>query len=116
MSERGSFTTEYIYNDSDYEIVRQCLEKNRNKYLCCSPPAYWTRGDNTFLMPIVSGKVGGMSPSFDETENVAQRLDGIKTEETIRVVVMCDSGDVFLLVKTPDGEVKKELLEAADGE
>lgn len=109
MSERGSFTTEYIYRDSDYEIIRSCFEKDRNKYLCCAPPAYWQDGDEIYYMKIVSGKVGGMYPS-DECNIIVDCLEFVKTETTIKVVVMCDSGDIFLITKSPDGEVDSELL------
>ena len=115
MSERGSFTTQYIYNDEDYEIVRKALD-TKSKYRCIGDPAKWSKGKTTFSMPIVSGKVGGMCGG-DEWEEIYDAFYGLKTETPISAVVMCENGLLALVAKTPEGEcgvfqlnIVKELL------
>lgn len=100
MSERASFTTEYIYNDEDYKIIREALDK-KGKYLCISPPATWSNEDETFEMPIVSGKVGELTEGW-EYKTIIECLKYVKTKHMIRIVVMCDCGDIYLLCKEPD--------------
>lgn len=59
MSERSSFTSEYIYYTPDYEAIRKAAnEWGNGKSLNFAPPASWA--DNE--MPIISGKVGGLHP------------------------------------------------------
>lgn len=108
MSERGSFTTEYIYNDEDYKIIREALDQKR-KYLCISPPATWSNGDETFEMPIVSGKVGELTSGW-EYRTLEDALENVKTHNEVRIIVMCDSGDIYLMTKTPEGEVDYDEL------
>ena len=109
MSERGSFTTQYIYNDADYKIVRAALDR-KQKYCCIGSPATWSNGETIFEMPIVSGKVGGMAGG-DEWEEVWDAFYGLKTETPISAVVMCDNGQMVVVGKTPDGECAAFLLE-----
>ena len=108
MSERGSFTTQYFYNDRDYEIIRKALDK-KSRYLCISPPATWSNGEETFEMPIVSGKVGELSSNL-EWLTIVQALAGVVTEDKVRVGVMCDAGSVVEVTKDPDGFVLYERL------
>lgn len=103
MSERGSFTTEYIYNDEDYKIIREALDQKR-KYLCIAPPATWSNENGTFEMPIVSGKVGELTSGW-EYKTLENALENVKTHNEVRVIVMCDAGDIYLITKTPEGEV-----------
>ena len=105
MSFRGSFTTEYIYNDGDYDIIRNALEKSRSKYLCCSPRPFWGTENERFDMPIVSGKVGGLSPDYGEYEEIIDRIEGVKTNTDIKIVVICDGGEVVLITKHPNGDI-----------
>lgn len=110
MSERGSFVTEYIYNESDYKIIRKALDKN-SKYLCISPPAYWDYKENE--MPIVSGKVGESACGM-EWLTIASALVGVKTEYDIRIVIMEDIGDILLLIKTSAGDISVYQLETGE--
>jgi hypothetical protein len=103
MSERGSFTTQYIYNDADARIVRKALDR-KSKYLCISPPATWSNGAETFSMPIISGKVGGLD-SGDEWREIFEMFEDIKTEKPVAAVVMCDDAKIVLVAKTPKGNV-----------
>lgn len=103
MSQRGSFTTQYIYNDADAEIVRKALDR-KSKYLCISPPATWSNGTETFRMPIISGKVGGLC-SGDEWLELFEMFEDLKTEQPVAAVVMCDDSKLVLVAKTPKGHV-----------
>lgn len=109
MSERGSFTTQYFYNDHDYKIIREALDLD-GKYLCASPPATWSNGEETFEMPIVSGKVGELSMNM-EWNTIANVLEGVVTDEEVKVVVMCDAGSVVMVRKSPNGEVQIRWME-----
>ena len=108
MSERGSFTTEYIYDNDDYKIVRKALDL-KSKYLCISPPATWNSGKEHFEMPIVSGKVGDLCPNC-EWLTIVDKLENVKTHNAIKIVVMCDSGNIVLLTKTPEGEIDYQKI------
>ena len=105
MSERGSFTTEYIYDGEDYESIRKALD-HKNKYLCVSPPANWGYGEE----PIVSGKVGDLTMN-DEWMTVYEALDGVKTNKDVKVVVMCEGGMIALIIKRADGSVEAFSLD-----
>ena len=107
MSERGSFVTEYMYNESDYKIIHEALDKN-SKYLCISLPTYWDNKENE--MPIVSGKVGEITCGM-EWLTIASALCGVKTEDDVNIVIMEDIGDILLLTKGCNGDISiKELV------
>ena len=108
MSERGSFTTQYIYNDTDYERIRKALDW-KDKYLCVSPPATWSNGKQEFEMPIVSGKVGGLADNL-EWMTIENALMGVETYAKVNVVVMCDGGNIILVTKDPDGKTYTRWL------
>lgn len=97
MSERGSFVTQYIYDNNDYLKIRKALDKN-SKYLCVSPPCYY--GDKTNELPIVSGKVGSLSCD-GEIDVLTGALDGITTDFSVDILVYCDSGTIALIRKEP---------------
>jgi len=108
MSERGSFTTQYIYNIEDYKTVRKALDGD-DRFLCVSPPATWSNGEMTFEMPIVSGKVGEMAEGMEWT-TIEEALRGVKTNEKVSIVIICDSGSIFLLAKKPNGNIRIKYL------
>jgi len=108
MSERASFTTQYIYDIDDYKTIREALDQ-KQKYLCVSPPATWSNGDMTFEMPIVSGKVGESSANM-EWLTIEEALEGIETVEKVNIVVMCDGGSIILLTKEPNGKINTAYL------
>lgn len=110
MSERGSFTTQYMYNGRDYEIIRKVLDKD-SKYLCVSPPAYWGNKDNE--LPIVSGKVGEISCGM-EWLTIASALFEVQTEEDVNIVIMEDIGDILLLTKSSEGNISVKQLEIGE--
>ena len=108
MSERASFTTQYIYDINDYKTIREALDQ-KHKYLCISPPATWSNGDMTFEMPIVSGKVGESSANM-EWLTIEEALEGIETVEKVNIVVMCDGGSIVLVTKEPNGTTHHKWL------
>ena len=108
MSERGSFTTEYIYDGEDYETIRNALD-HKNKYLCISPPANWGCGDE----PIVSGKVGELTPNY-EYMTICEALDGVKTNKDVKLIIMCEAGEIDLIVKRADGQVEAYALDEVE--
>lgn len=98
MSERGSFTTQYFYNDRDYEIIRKALDK-----FLLAPP-YKEKG-----VTIVSGFVSGSLSSM-EWLGIVEALYGVVTEDEVNVVIICDSGRIVKVTKDPDGFVLYERL------
>lgn len=60
MSERGSFTTQYIYCKKCLEAAKTVLTIG-DKYLHAVQIPSWKEGDDP--LPIISGKIGGMSSS-----------------------------------------------------
>ena len=115
MSERGSFTTQYIYNDADAKVIRNALDR-KSKYLCISPPATWSNGTETFEMPIIFGKVGALDPG-QEWRVIFDAFYGLKTETPVDAIVMCDDGTLAVIGKTPGGEVaafRMALIEELD--
>ena len=103
MSERASFTTQYIYDIEDYKKIREALDQD-DKYLCIGDPAEWSNGKETFEMPIVSGKIGGLACNSEWME-IKDALDGVETNTKINIVVMCDGGSIIHVVKDQDGRV-----------
>ena len=112
MSERGSFTTNYIYNEHDYQSVKNALDIN-DKYLCVAPPATWSNGCETFEMPIVQGKVGSSIPN-GEYLTIIDNLQGIQTITTIIIIVVQESGNIIRLEKHPFGDIDIWMLKPVD--
>lgn len=108
MSERGSFTTQYFYNDDDYITIRKALNK-KSKFLCVSPPATWNNGEQDLEETIVSGKVGELAMNC-EWLTIVDAIYGVKTKEEVRIVVMCDGGSIILITKDPNGETNSQIL------
>lgn len=109
MSERGSFATEYIYNENDYKTIRKALDQN-DKYLCVCPPAFWNNGEQGIEMPIVSGKAGGIFPNM-EWKTIAEAVNGVITHNEVKTFIMCEAGMVVMVKKSPSGEVRCYKLE-----
>lgn len=113
MSERCSFTSEYIHNQNDYKILREIFDKEQNKYVCTAPPAQWA--DNE--MPVIQGKTAGGCEDL-VWMNVETLLEGVKTEYPVRFIVMADNPtqdhvSAYILDKSPSGEVERhEILES----
>lgn len=117
MSDRCSFTSEYIYNWNDYKRLKDVFSGHQTKYLCVAPPAEWSNGEETFEMPIIQGKAYG-SGAGDEWEILDNMLDGLVTEDRVRFVILTDTPKegrtaMYVLDKRPDGIVeKRNILES----
>lgn len=110
MSERASFTSEYIYSWDDYTRVRKALDK-KSKYLCIAPPVDWGAGE----LPIIQGKVGSLSLGM-EYYTLADALEGVQVDDSVDFVVISDyQCDKILVRLNPTGEVDywglKEILD-----
>ena len=102
MSERGSFTSEYIYDLEDYATIRAAIT---NAGIRLAPPAM--NGD--YEIPIVQGKVEGMTPDL-EWLDLVESVIGVKTNGNIRFVVLSECGAVQLVEKEPDGGARTASL------
>lgn len=117
MSERCSFTSEYIYNKEDYKKLKEVLSRHKDKYLCTAPPVEWHTEKEDFEMPIIQGKVAGTCVG-DEWMNLGDVLDGVTTEEKVRFVVLADSPEqdnvsIYVLDKYPDGSIERmDIMES----
>ena len=111
MSERSSFTSEYIYDQDTYKAVRSRLGGGRNgKYLCIAPAPSYEMGGHVFDLPIISGKIGTTAP-YEEWLVLDEVLGGLATRKPVRFVIVCDSGPIQLVIKQADGEVEVRILE-----
>lgn len=109
MSERMSFTSEYIYSPDDYKKLREVFEAHENsKYLTLAPESEWSNGVDVFKEPIIQGKLGCIS-EFPSQWILYHILEGVETKERIRFVVMKDTyagfPGIVSLTKTPNGDV-----------
>lgn len=108
MSQRSSFTSEYIYCYDDYQILREKATKEANhKYLCVAPPAVWCDE-----MPIIQGKIGCFAPGMEYLE-LQDFLYGVKTKYPVTFLILpeghdsehCHPAPIMKVVKYPDGDV-----------
>lgn len=121
MSERCAFTSEYIYSDEDYKTVREAFENIGNdKYLCIAPPAKWNNGEKDIEMPIIQGKTGALSSTYEICEGVEEVLDGLKTNFRVRFFIIEDGGEgLYVLDNDVYGDVAsyyvdKETIEKGE--
>lgn len=114
MSERSSFTSEYIYDPVTCRAVRARLEEDgHGKYLCVAPAPAYDMGGHHFELPIISGKIGTTSPGM-EWLVLDEALRGLVTDSSVRFVAVCDSGAIQLVTKQADGEVITQVLEPVE--
>lgn len=118
MSERCSFTSEYIYCDEDYETLWEKFRDRHDKTLCVAPPAKW--GDN--IMPIIQGKISDWGTHCVWAE-LLDILFGLKTKDTIRFIILADicheskykdRTEIYILDKEPDGFVDITYITGED--
>lgn len=112
MSERGSFCTEYIYCVPCFQAVKAVLVSDE-KYLKGVVIPSWEGGGAE--LPIVAGKVGGLSPGEEiwgfemhEGREIAEAIC-----HPVRVAVLADYGQEIFLLK-PGGDVER-LLRRTEG-
>lgn len=121
MSERCAFTSEYINSDEDYKTVREAFENIGNdKYLCIAPPAKWNNREKDIEIPIIQGKTGALSATYEICEEVENVLDGLKTNNPVRFFIIedCEEG-LYVLDKDEYGDVAsyyvdKETIEKGE--
>ena len=94
MSERGSFITEYIYDDTLFDICRDVLSGN-DKY-------FQTTQIGT--QPIIAGKIGGLyfgEEIVDFELNIIPQIQERMTEDmNLRLVVLSENGGECLFYIT----------------
>lgn len=106
MSERGSFVTQYIYNNDDRCTARQYLE---NVEHCCLK-----NGDLKILTEKGCGVIAGLvfaTPGFPGEEIFIMEFDilpGLSKiiQHEMRVVVMADNGDTAIFALDGNGNVR----------
>ena len=98
-----SFTSEYIYSESDYKEVRSALEKEAGgKYFDLLPEM---KGHG-----IIAGKVCDTSPFVLDWE-IARLLKGIVTNNVIRFVVVGENYSINVLDKMPNGDIRYCIMD-----
>lgn len=119
MSQRSSFTSEYIYNREDYKIIRdKANEWGNGKYLNFAPAASY----DDFEMPIISGKVGGLYPT-EEAEILKEFIKEINVEFPVTFIILPESHDfsehptpIIKLTKMPSGAIIRTNYKGIDTE
>jgi len=104
MSERGSFTTEYMHCDKCIAVVKQRLIRN-DKFLKGVQIPSWEDGE---LLPIIAGKIGGSSP-FDIYDTLLDEATDMadKVCHPVRISLIPEEGDPEYIVIDPE---KKEVV------
>ena len=100
MSERASFTSEYMYNTDDYNRIRNALDC-KSKHLCIAAPAKW--GNNE--MPIVQGKVGSLSLGLEWLTLVDALRDVFVVDEEHFIVISDYNHHATRIVLRPSGDI-----------
>lgn len=109
MSERASFTSEYMYNTDDYNRIRNALNW-KSKYLCIAAPAKW--GNNE--MPIVQGKVGSLTLGL-EWLTLVDALRNVFVEDEEHFIVISDFNHrATRIVLRPSGDIDVYPLEEVE--
>ena len=100
MSDRSSFVSEYIYDRDDYYKVLQHLQSldifNRGDAVS------WVIGSDF----IISGKIR-ITDGGNEYWRFAFDLGGLKTTYYISFILIAECGDIYHIIKNPDGRVFK---------
>lgn len=105
MSERGSFTTEYIYCDKCFQAAKTVLLK-RDKGLCSQVIESWSSSDKE--MPIIAGKVGA-SYSGEEIHDFEFEYGPALAKvvcHPLRIAVLAESGQEIMTITPIDGAKK----------
>lgn len=105
MSERCSFTSEYIYNRNDYKKLRDKFDEYNYKYLRVSQPMKLVYENISEDIPIIQGKTASMAVGC-EYETLVSVLEDLVTEEPVRFVILTDSSKTdTMIIKDPEGNV-----------
>lgn len=110
MSYRGSFTSEYIYDEDLYRKLKEELSKTDRIEFRVNPPRIIRGSDGSeFEIPVISGKLVELIPGGEYVQ-LATRLQELKITDLVSFTVMSEDGDVHLVSTRPDGEVKVDRL------
>lgn len=105
MSERCSFTSEYIHNRNDYKKLRDRFDEYNDKYLRVSQPMKFVYENISEDIPIIQGKTASMAVGC-EYETLVSVLEDLVTEEPVRFVILTDSSKTdTMIIKEPEGNV-----------
>lgn len=105
MSQHSSFTSEYIYNRSDYKILRERANKWNDTHCLHFFP------EVNDELPIISGKVTCLAPFMEDME-LNEFLYGVVTEKPVSFIILSDGHDIgdnkpiLKVTKLPDGETE----------
>lgn len=106
MSERGSFTTEYIYCDKCLEAVKSVLISDE-KYLKGIQIPMWGGGDGS--LPIIAGKIGGMSSGeeiwsfkYEEQPEIEKNIC-----HPVRIAILAENGEEIIYLTPSLKEVEE---------
>ena len=110
MSERGSFTTEYIYCDECLKKAKAILLSS-TKMLCSQEIKSWSP-DDTLPLPIIAGKVGGyyMGEELITFMLIAEELEK-QLCHPMRIAVLAEEGSEIFNInpkRTNEQEVKDD--------
>jgi hypothetical protein len=97
MSERGSFTTQYIYCEKCLAAVKAVLMAQRDKYLFAVQA-----GD----YPVIAGKIGGLGQGDELVtfrEYLIQELEQVICHP-VRFAVLSDTAGDEFFTANPDAE------------
>ena len=110
MSYRGSFTSEYIYDEDLYRKLKEELSKTDCIEFRVNPPRIIRCHDGSdFELPIISGKIAEFIPGGEYIQ-LAARLQKLKITDRVSFTVMSEDGYVHIVSTIPDGEVKVNRL------
>ena len=113
MSYRGSFISEYIYDEDLYQKLKEKLSKTEmpdcSKFRVNPPRIVRGSDGGKFEIPVISGKLAECIPGGEYVQ-LAVRLQELKVADRVNFVVVSESGDVHLVSMMPDGEVKVNRL------
>lgn len=105
MSERCSFTSEYIHNRNDYKKLRYKFDEYNDKYLRVPQPMKLVYENISEDIPIIQGKTASMAVGC-EYETLVSVLEDLVTEEPVRFVILTDSSKTdTMIIKEPEGNV-----------
>ena len=119
MSERCSFTSEYIYNNGDYKKIREAFEAQGNgRYFCVAPACGYDtiddvreinintheavskddKGSYHIELPIIQGRVRGLG-KWDCIEIIKEILDELELESEIRFIIVFEYNEICVIDK-----------------
>jgi hypothetical protein len=101
MSERGSFTTEYIYCDRCFNIVKKVLLK-RDKFLCSTIIPSWCKQ----RLPIVAGKIGGLYAGEELNDMELEYIPELEKRlcHEVRIAVLAENGERLFKARAAENQ------------